>query len=72
MRPVRRKWDYERRSTRWRVNAKIGTIPVGIVFMSGKPVAGARLDVWRQDRSRVGRVLIEQVRDDGYVFCSLF
>ena len=70
MKAIRRKFDGERRTTRWFVNAKIGTVPYGGVLMDAKPVAGARRYVWAAN-GRGGYVMIDRILPDGsQVLCS--
>lgn len=65
--PIRRKWDYEHRTTRWEAQAKIGTQPYGTVYFDAKPVVGATCFVWTERHN--GWVTIERI-DAGRVFCS--
>jgi hypothetical protein len=69
VKPVRRKWDHEHRTTRWAAIAKVGTQPYGLVYFDKKPVAGDTRFMWALDRGISKYVVIDRIEYDR-VFCS--
>jgi len=70
MKPVRRKWGTDERTTRWQVVAKIGTHPLARVYLERRPTVGAILRCWTGDRGQSVDVVIDRLLSD-VVFCHL-